>query len=202
LVALLSQAQQALHNVHVHKARFEQARNVRHRQFKEAVALAQRVARSFQAFRPSPEALEDVRGLVRLLAGRRKHQSLPVPAAGAEQPKAGRGRPQAFVSQAQYFAQMVHIIQTEAAYQPNEPALTVEGLTAYAQELHRLNQQVAEAHMAYKLAIEQRNELLYHGSQSVYATVQDVKNYLRAIFTANSEQYRMVQRSVVTQPAL
>ena len=54
--------------------------------------------------------------------------------------------------------------------------------------------------MAYKLAIQQRNELLYHSTQSVYATVQDVKNYLRALFTADSEQYRATLGLVVTKP--
>ncbi|MFZ5971942.1 MAG: hypothetical protein ACOYXA_10155 [Bacteroidota bacterium] len=201
LATLLSQAQQALQNVGVHKARFEQARNARQRQFKEAVALAQRVARNFQAFRPAPETLADVRVFVRLLTGAQSRKQLEVTVAEGETPKVGRGRPRAFVSQAQYFAEMVQIIQTEAAYKPNEPALTPAALAAYAKQLSDLNKQVAEAHMAYKLAIQQRNELLYHSAQSVYATVQDVKNYLRALFTADSEQYRAALRLVVTKPA-
>ncbi|MFZ5972795.1 MAG: hypothetical protein ACOYXA_14505 [Bacteroidota bacterium] len=198
LASQLSQARQALQNVVLTKSRYEQVVTQRELKFREAVQVARKAVRTLGTFDIERQRMDDIRALLRLLGGTKKYKP-PVALPEGEEPKAGRSKPRAYPSRAQYFAELVQAIQLEPLYRSNEASLTKESLTTLAAQLEALNRQVAEAYAAWSHARKVRNQLLYTNAQSVHQVIKAVKDYVSVLFGTTSEEYRQVMQLSFTK---
>ena len=101
---------------------------------------------------------------------------------------------------AYYFDKLVQTVSAEPKYMPTEADLSVAGLQAKSQELHELNDAVAQAEIAITGARRKRNALLYKDDGSLFSTAVATKNYVRGAFGFSSDQRAEVSRIRFTKP--
>ena len=94
--------------------------------------------------------------------------------------------------QIEHFARLMALIQSEISYQPNEVELQIGTLQMYLEQLRMTNSAVVMAEVALSNARIQRDTFLYGVKTGICDVAQDVKQYVKAVFGANSPQYKQI----------
>lgn len=100
---------------------------------------------------------------------------------------------QSFDSLANFFRQLVEILNQTPEYAPNESDLTVASLTALSKNLYVLNDSVAEERVVYLNALKRRNSLLYTNKDSVVEQCKLVKRYVWSLLGSNDAMYTEIR---------
>jgi hypothetical protein len=195
----LEAVRQALEEVKVTKVHFYNEVNARRQAFYELPKLAASVIRTLKSFGASEEMMADARLYFRNIIGRRLTvKSIEKTGEAVEPTPAKRSQLQlAYVNKVDWFAQLVQTASTHSGYQPNETALSIEGLTSKVAELQAFNQRVDEARVKWKNASLKRDKLVKGKEESVMMTTRAVKDYLGAIFGFNSPEYDQVKGIII-----
>ena len=82
---------------------------------------------------------------------------------------------------------------THPGYHPNEPELTIEGLSSKVKKFQASNQRVVDAQVKWSNARMKRDKLTVGKEESMMMTSRAVKDYLGAIFGFNSLEYGQVK---------
>lgn len=187
----VAEVRAAMYQVMAAKAALDAIANERTQVYDQLPKLTARVLRYLEASRASKEQLADVRRYFRELVGK-----APRPAVESH-----AVRQLAFAGKVNTFSNLVHAIQTEPGYRPNEPMLQLASLEQHVITLQGLNTSVDLARLAWRLAIIKRNNLMYCDYYSMASTLWAVKKYLRAVFGWGSIEYNLIRKFEIVKPA-
>lgn len=90
------------------------------------------------------------------------------------------------------FDKLIRLLAGVSLYTPNEPELTVAGLTDHYNELKILNDKVVATFTQLSNARIARNEILYGETTGMTDLAFDVKLYIKSLFGSSSPQYKQV----------
>jgi len=202
--ALLEKAQSSLQDVKLTQTGYNNATNQREVTFGEIQRLATEVVRMLKASGATAQTLKDANLFLRLVKGRRAAARAPISSTEANVAETpGRIRSfthQSYVSIADNFARLVHTVEAQPQYKPNEARLQVPTLKATISKALTQMEDVETARTAWSNARLKRNEMLYRTDKALYHTAMAVKQYAGAVFGLQSEEYRQVSRIRFTKP--
>ena len=178
------------------KVHFINEVNERKQVFAQLPALSTRVLRAMEASGASAERLSSARMLVNSILGKTKNAPAAVTKEGT--PSEGVIAKRSSLSMSYWakvdaFSQLVKMITSEPLYQPNEPELSLGGLTRKLEELEAMNQRVTQAQVQWSNAITRRDNELEGSENSMTGSARLVKIYLISIFGFNSPEYQQVK---------
>lgn len=161
--------------------------------FDDLSKLATRVVNTFEASNPTAEVLKYAKHFLAKIRGRRIGAATADPNVKAENATAEMlrqisSRQTSFDALLDHFEQLVRIVGTDAAYQPNETDLTANALHTKIQQLSMLNTTVAKAVSKQKLMIAERQQALYAPVSGITDTALSVKKYIKGVFSAESAE--------------
>lgn len=202
LTTMLGRVQSAMENVKIAKAEYNRQVNQRKQVFDQVPTILAGILRRLEASGAKPEQLEDARAYVHQFIG-----SVPkakargaVPSEQTESTPTTSRLQLAYAAKADSFSNLVKTVQTEPLYQPREQAYTIAGLEATGAELNGLNQAVLDARKQWRMALIERNNLLYRNEESMVQLARAVKRYVRGLFGLASGEYALV-KAITFKPA-
>ena len=86
----------------------------------------------------------------------------------------------------------IEIVKNEPLYNPNETQFKVATLEALAEELETLNNAVSATFVPLSSARGTRDAKLYSGPKNLCDLAQSVKDYVKAVHTAQSQFYKTI----------
>lgn len=201
LTTTLGHIQSAMENVKIAKAEYNQQVNQRKQVFDQIPRMLAGILRRLEASGAKPEQLEDARAYVHQFIGAVPKIRAAVPSEQTESTASPKGRLQlAYVSKADSFSNLVKTVMNEPLYRPHEQAYTIAGLEATGAELIRLNQAVADARKHWRMALIERNNVLYRNEESMLRLGRAVKRYVRGLFGLASGEYALL-KEITFKPA-
>jgi len=90
------------------------------------------------------------------------------------------------------FDKLIKLLATVTEYAPNEPELSVDGLTTLYNDLISKNHDVITAEVPLTNARIARNNVLYTPLTGIIDISVDVKSYVKSVFGATSPQYKSI----------
>ncbi len=177
------------------KVPFDIATGERQLKFKPLKPLATRIINVLIAQDAAEPTINDARTIIRKLNGKRTGEAATTPEDN-----------QISVSQQSYdrladsFEQLMVLAQNEPLYNPNETQLTTAAMQTLFNELTAANTAVRNTYVPYSNAIIARNTDFYITDTALVNTAFDVKNYVKALFGANSPQYSQISGLVFKRP--
>lgn len=202
MATLLTQARQTIDAVHAAKSDFDNATNAREEKFKELQRLCPRIINALKSSGAPALTVEDAQASVRKMNGKKLATAPPVATGQADVSKVRTrtARGLDYGSLADHFAKLVETVSSEPGYQPNEPELTVDGLTGMQAGLRNLNAAVNQASVSLSTSRKNRSAVLYKSPGNLVATAKAAKQYIRAVYGTRSVQGKEVSRIRFTQP--
>ena len=198
--------------------------NARQLLFDPIKPLATRIVNALDATDASDELVKDAKTLNRKIQGKRKGEpkpppphpvdpAPPVPPPAPPFPPGPTPIPpvpptpeQISVSQQSYdsllenFNKLILLVASEPTYAPNEVDLQVATLNALATNLAGQNTGVINATTALSTARITRNHTLYDNNTGLYDIQLEVKKYVKSVFGASSQEYKLISKIKFTKP--
>ncbi len=173
--------------------------------FGNLTKLSTRVVSALLASGVPAGKVEDARALLRKIAGRRASATKPVPtsalAEGEKPTKTVSVSQQSYDSRADFFGKLVALVTAEPAYQPNEAQLKQETLLAKETELRTCNTKTTQSGQQVKLAMQERDRVLYFDSACLADCASLIKTYLKATSESNGNGYKLISGLVFSRPS-
>ena len=205
LNALLVDAQKSVQAVHNAQRDLAMAINARSEAFEELPLLGTRLIRSLNASDASPALVAEVnriRQRFRFLP-RDKRATAQTSSPGGQTGQTTSAEASStsvrsisqldFNSKIDNFTAMISFLEKESAYQPNEPALSLEGLIGVRDRLIEKHQAVIAAKQQLFDARKERDNILYGGT-GIYGISTMVKKYFGAIYGSNDRTFNAVRK--------
>jgi hypothetical protein len=147
----------------------------------------------------SKDVREHVSTLIRLiragkLSTRRAATPIADPQMEAEETKVVILHKMGYEVRLQNFDKLIQYLASVPAYTPNEPELTVKGLTACHDDLESKNQAVTNADIQLTQARISRTENFYSPSTGLAYAGNEARSYIKAIFGTKSTEYKQVAK--------
>ena len=202
-----SQAVTALATVNSSIPAQTNAINAREIIFEPLTKLVNRVGNAVAASDVPRQVIDDVKTITRKLVGKRatqKKETVPDdPATPAnESSKSNSASQMSFDSRIENMDKLLQLLRSQRAYAPNEPELSVAGLTTLYNEMVAANTAVVNAATPVSNARINRNKELYHPNTGLVQVAYDVKIYVKSVFGATSPQYKQVSKLKFITPKL
>jgi hypothetical protein len=197
LTTKVAEAKAAVGAVNAAEPAFKNAVAVRNEAFEKLGKLVTRISNAIKASDTSAQVDETVMSLIRKLQGRRASVKLTdeekkaLEAEGKSTAEASSSR-MSFDSRLDNFDKLVKLLESVAAYAPNEADLKTTALSAFYTDLLAKNNAVAEAESPLTTARIARNEVLYNEATGLANLSVDVKNYVKSVFGSTSPQYKTI----------
>ncbi len=197
LTGLLGNAKAALVAVTDAKATYDHATNDREVAFKVLSPLFTKVVNAFDACGATKQNVADARALNNKMKGVRAGKKIdPAPTDPANPPQEAPRNISvshvSFDSKISYFESLIKLLGAEGSYAPNEPDLTLAGLSNFLVSLKTIHQTAIKAAIDLSNARINRDQVLYLSDNNLCESAQDVKKYIKSIFGAASQQYKQV----------
>jgi hypothetical protein len=143
----------------------------------------------------SQKIRDDARTLSRKVTGRRKTAKVKDnPSTPANEATKSHSASQlSFENVGGNFDDYIAILGTEPSYAPNEPELTIAGLTTFSNNLKAKNQAVNTNFATTNATRSLRDQLLYLADDSVVNNALLVKAYVRAAFGPDSALFKSIK---------
>jgi hypothetical protein len=204
MITLLNSAQQVMDEVNEAKTAYDNATNNRELAFRRLRKTSTSVMSVLRSCGANGLTIEDARSRIRKLWGTSLADRKSITSENAEQvkPRTRSARGVDYGSLASHFAALVETVSAEANYQPNEPELSLEGLTVTLATLHSLNAEVMQAEVRLSMARRKRNVVLYESENNLFDTAQAARQYVKAVCGFRSPQHLEVVRLSFTKPNL
>lgn len=91
------------------------------------------------------------------------------------------------------FGKLIQFLSTVQQYAPNEPELTIPSLTNKLNEMKSLFNALTEANTTLEVARTNRKKIMYSEETGLVNVAQSAKQYVKAAFGANSDEYNQVK---------
>jgi hypothetical protein len=199
----------ALDNVAIEATRYKNAVNARQYAFEAISHVGMRIVGALSAFGASPKTIDDAKGILRKILGRRKSPKIvpdenPTPPADGQEAGSGAeisakvksvsASQMSFDNRKANFMMLIDFISAETTYQPNEDDLKVANLQSRLTDLGTAVDNVNIAANGLENARIVRNKLLYDPVTGALAIAARVKEYVKGLYGPGSVQYRDVKR--------
>jgi hypothetical protein len=99
-----------------------------------------------------------------------------------------------FIEQIEHLSRLIALVSSQPAYIPSENDLTVPALNTLLNEMRATNSNAVTAEIPLTAARQERNRLLYTPKTGMMDTGLAVKEYVKAVFGASSQQYKQVRK--------
>jgi hypothetical protein len=201
---LKQEAATALTAVNSKKVLYTTAVDDRAATFKMLTAYLSRIRSTMIACGASKAVLEDLRSIVNKIRGAKKkakEETAAEPDTNTPDPIREHSISQrSYVNIANHFNELVQLVGTVPAYDPNETDLTLDALGTFVEGLDDQNQQVTDTFIQLTLARITRDRLLYAEGTGLVDLGLASKNYIKAAFLAKSPEYMQVAPLKFTRP--
>lgn len=185
----------AAQNVGAKEALYKDAINERQEGFEVLPPTVSRVGNMFQASGAGKKSQDDLKTVARKITGRRKTAKVKDdPATPANEGIKSHSASQlSYENMVGNLDDFIAILATEPAYAPNEPSLTIAGLTALSTDLKAKNEAVNATFAPVSAARGLRDQLLYLNDDCVVNIALLVKAYVRAAFGQESQIFKSIK---------
>lgn len=185
----------AVESIGTVEAPYKAAINDRQEGFENLSPTVSRAGNMFKASGAGKQIQDDLKTVSRKITGRRKKAKIKD---DPNTPQSEANKTHS-VSQLSYenmvgnFVASIEILKTVPAYAPNEPDLTIAGLTTLANDLKAKNEAVNAGFAPFSAARGVRDQLLYLSGDCVVNTALLVKAYVRAAFGSESQLFKQIK---------
>ena len=185
----------AVADVGAKEAPFKSVTNDRQDAYEDLPGIMSRSGNMLKASGASQKIRDDAMTLSRKVTGRRKTAKVKNdPNTPANEATKNYSASQlSFENVVGNFDDYIAILATEPSYAPNEPELTIAGLTAFSNNLKAKNAAVNTAFAAMSAARGLRDQLLYLSDDSVVNNALLVKAYVRAALGPASQLFKSIK---------
>jgi hypothetical protein len=198
---MLTDVQTKMANVTAAMGPWKAAVNTRSDAF---LGIRKRVTRVVNAFAASgaPEsAVEDAKGFKRKIDGARAKALKDDTTTPENESEAGISVSQRSYPQlVQHLDDLIALLDTFNAYQPNETDLTVSNLQSYSISLKIVNLDVVNAYPPFSNARIARDAALYGEGSTLVNIAGLVKKYVKSVYGAGSPQFQQVSALEFRRP--
>ena len=179
--------------------------NAREIVFNPLSKLITRVVNAVEASDVTKQIVADVKTIARKLQGKRASpkkatvvDNLATPE--DESAKSISASQMSFDSRIENMDKLIQLLTAQAGYTPNEPELTVAGLTAVLKNMKTTNTDAVNAYTPLSNSRIDRNKILYDNETGLVKVAGDVKSYVKSVFGGTSPQYKQVSKLKFTTP--
>lgn len=99
---------------------------------------------------------------------------------------------QSYDRKLEHFEALIEILAQNPVYNPNEEELKITSLQGKLRDMKTQNQNLMRSHDKYNEALTERNQTLYDPETGLVSVSKKVKQYIKSVFGANSEQYHQL----------
>jgi hypothetical protein len=197
----LTKSRTCLGDVNAQIAAYKKAIGARQVCYNTLRPLATRVLNALIASDAPDKAKEDCRALNRRIQGVRAGSSKAAPKPADDNAAAAETEPnaksistsrQSFDLLAEHFSGIIALLESEAAYKPNEKDLQLAALKTCHSDIAKANAAAATAAVNLDNARILRNSVMYGDKTGLYALAASVKTYAKSVFGASSPEYRQI----------
>jgi hypothetical protein len=147
----------------------------------------------------------DVMTLTRKLTGRRSTPKKDDPPKdpqnpGEEGPKNISVSQLSFDSRLENLEKVIELLAVQTGYAPNEADLSIDGLKDRHAQMDNANNAVLDAEKPVVNARAARNTELYHPKTGIIKVANDVKSYVKSVFTMKSPEYKQLSKLQFIKP--
>jgi len=189
--------------VGTNEAVFKAVTNERQGAYEVLPGVMTRSGNMLKASGAGKKIIDDAKTVARKVLGRRKTPKVKddpnTPA--NEATKSHSASQMSFENIGGNFEDYMAIVATEPSYAPNEPELTIAGLTAISQNLQAKNAAVNTAFAAMSAARGERDQLLYLSDDSIVNIALLVKAYVQAAFGRDSQLFKSIKGLPFKRPS-
>lgn len=176
--------------------------NAREAAFSPLSKLVTRVVNAADASDVTKQVKADVKTIARKLQGKRAtpkkdtptSPDAPTPAITAADAtaKSISASQMSFDQRIENLDKLIQLLASQPAYIPNEPELTVAGLTTFLGIMRNTNTAAVNAYTPVSNARINRDTILYAEGTGLVDLAGDVKSYVKSVFGGTSPQYKQV----------
>jgi len=186
-------AETSLAEVITKKTDFNNKVNLRVAAFSDVKTLATRLLAALQTTDASKETIDDAKTFNKKIQGKGSSKPATPLDPNAPPPNTISTSQQSYDQLIQHLAGLKAVLETEPSYAPNEPDLQIVTLGTKITDLSQKNTAVAQSYTAVSNARIARDKILYTAENSIYETAKEIKLYVKAIFGANSPEFKQVK---------
>ena len=128
----------------------------------------------------------------RKLQGSSKSKAEPEAKEGEPAPKTIPTSQQSYDSKISHFANLIQVLEESGQYTPNEDDLKTITLQSKLSDLKAKNTALINTYTDYSNAKITRDQKLYDPVTGLCQTAKEVKQYIKSVFGATSQQYKQV----------
>lgn len=172
---------------------YNNAVNARILAFDGLKALGTRLVNALQATDAIAEKISDAKGYNRKLQGKKASSAQPPTDPNTPAPNNISASQQSYDQLIQHFAGLISVLQSETTYIPNETDLKIVTLNTKKTDLNTKNNAVATAYTTVSNSRIARNKTLYKDLIGFVDIAQEVKQYIKSLYGASSQEYAQVK---------
>jgi len=198
LNTLLASAQSSLQALKAAQSAYNSATNLREEAFKPLKSIATKVVNAMAVSGGLKQNVDDAKTANMKIQGKRavaikKPEATATEAAVAEpEVKTASVSQQSYNKQVDNFEHLIHALNVEPNYTPNEEELQLPSLNARLSDLKSKNSDVINAESNLSNTRIARNSILYAAGTGLVDVCLEIKNYVKSVFGATSPQYKQV----------
>ncbi len=196
---LLTNGKAVLETVSTAKATLDHMINERKNRMKPLSKLCTRIINALYVCGASKEKLDDARGIISKIQGRRIKKKEDKPVADSNLPNqesSGKSSVShcSIDNQLSNFGNLIQLLSTQPNYMPNEQELTIAGLSNYLGDLQFCHQSTRQNEVNLSNARIERDKLLYLSVNCIYEAATHIKKYIKSVFGSTSAQYNQIKK--------
>lgn len=196
LKKLYKTAQDKLSASNAQKANFSNATNERRNAFKNLKPLSTKIVNAFAVSGADTLAQNNIKTANKKIQGNtsKKTEAKTSDTTTTQTTKTISTSQQSYDKLIDHFANLIHILEKNTTYSPNENHLKVTSLKEKLTELQTKNTALINAYTSYSNAIIERNKTLYDPLIGLTQIAKEVKQYTKSIFGSTSPQYKQISK--------
>ena len=177
--------------------------------FSPVSKLTTRIYNALASCGTTPQIIADAKTFTRKLQGKRAVPikpitptptieatitPTPVPTPPLPEPVHHSASQMSFDNRIENFQKLILLLISEPLYNPNEADLTITALNTYLASMRAANSAVISSTTDLKNARISRNKILYAPITGLFNLQIEVKNYVKSIFGASSDEFKEVSK--------
>ena len=197
---LFTQAKTDILNVTTKTVAFNNATNARAMLFEPLRSLSTRLVNAFIATDATTDMIKDAKTINRKLQGKRAKIVQVTTDPNAQAPNTISASQQSYDQLIEHFTKLIELLKSEPSYATNEAELKTVTLATQLAALKTANTNVSNAYTAVSNSRIARDKTLYKEKTGLYDVSGDVKNYVKSLFGATSQEFKQVSKIKLTKP--
>lgn len=194
LTTLHNQSKITIKDVKTTKAPFDDVDGQRKTMFKPLKPLSTKVLGALRGVNAPKTVIADAETINRKIQGKRADNSIVETPVGETPKDKISVSQQSYDMQIDHFDKLIQLVTIEPKYIPNETPVQVVSLNDYKTQLETINTAVKTNYVPYSNAMIARDKKLYDPVTGLVERAQIVKNYVKSVFGASSQEYKLINK--------